>query len=161
MPNLNFEQVEASLKAAKRRSRRRLFLFIGLILLLWGSTYLYTKGEFHFFTKKIAVTDTIVIDQSAAITARDQIINDQSRLIGFLQDSLERTIALLPRYTTARPATVKNDSVARLLAQIRLREIERRRRDSILLSRKQRLYEYNNEIQQAPPKNLQVSPKAQ
>ncbi len=81
MSNLNLEQVEAQLKASRKRSKRRFLIFITLILAIWGGTYLYTKGEFTFFTKKIAVRDTIVVDQTAAINTRDQIIAEQAKLI--------------------------------------------------------------------------------
>lgn len=158
MSNLNLEQVEASLKAAKRRSQRRFLVFIALILAIWGGTYLYTKGEFTFFTKKIAVLrDTIVVEQTAAIDARDQIIADQASLITLLEDSIVKVSARIIR-PTARP--VRNYEAERLAEQIRLREVERKRRDSILLSRKEQFNnQYLPEIEQNTLKNIQVDPK--
>jgi hypothetical protein len=159
MPNLNFEQVEASLKAARRKSKRRFFIFITAILAIWGATYLYTKGEFYFFTKKIAIRDTIVIDQTAAMNARDQIIADQSKLIILLQDSLQKTAALIPR-TAVRSDPAKRNEVLLLSEQIRVRELERKRRDSILISRRQEyLKQYPLELEQSTIKNVQVDPK--
>ena len=158
MSKLNLEQVEASLKAAKRRSQRRFLIFIALILVIWGGTYLYTKGEFTFFTKKIAVLrDTIVVEQTAAIDARDQIIADQAKLITLLEDSLVNVFSKIGRPKTVK--TVKNIEAQRLAEQIRLREIERKRRDSILLSRRDEYQkQYPLDIEQHSLKNIQNSP---
>lgn len=157
MSNLNLEQVEASLKAAKRRSQRRFLIFIVLILAIWGGTYLYTKGEFTFFTKKIAVRDTIVVDQTEAIYARDQIIEDQATLITLLEDSIVKVSSKIVR-PTAKP--VRNYEAERLAEQIRLREIERKKRDSILLSRREQyIKQYPLELDQNTLKNIQIDPK--
>ena len=157
MPNLNLEQVEAQLKASRKRSKRRFLIFITLILAIWGATYFYTKGELTFFTKKIAVRDTIVVDQTAAINTRDQIIAEQAKLITLLEDSIVKVSSKIAR-PTATP--VKNYEAERLAAQIRLREIERRKRDSILLSRREQYSkQYPLEIDQNVLKNIQADPK--
>jgi len=156
MPNLNFEQVEASLKAARRRSQRRFFIFIALILGIWGATYVYTKGEFYFFTKKITDIDTIVVVQTAAIGKLDSIIDAQDKLIVLLQDSLH---TVRPR-PTARPVETKDPAI-RLAEQYQLRERERKRRDSILLRKKLEIYKDLPPLdyEQRSLNNIQASPK--
>src|SRR5437667_10839542 len=96
MPDLNYEQLEQSLRRAHRRSLGRFLIFLGFVLVLWIATYIVTKGQFSFFTKKIAVTDTLVIDQSEALRSKDSTIDDQQKLIAVLKDSLHKFLPKTP-----------------------------------------------------------------
>lgn len=153
MPNIDLEQVEASLKAAKRKSQRRGLLFILAIVLVWGATYWYTKGEFRFFSKKIEVVDTLVIVQTAELDSLRQINRGKDTLISLLGDSLQKLNAALTKYTGKQTAAQVDNRASRLLAELRRQELERKRREQILLDR-QREYENlkNAEFQQGPPK---------
>lgn len=88
-----YSELEAQLRKAHRRSWLRFFIFLGFVLALWIATYVVTKGQFTFFTKKIAVIDTLVINQDSALAARDSIIRDQARLIKLiLKDTIHSKV---------------------------------------------------------------------
>ena len=153
MPNIDLEQVEASLKASKRRAKRRFFLFLAAVVVIWGATYFYTKGEFTIFTKKIKVVDTLVVVQTAELDSLQLLNRGKDTLISILTDSVHKLNTKLERYT-GKPTVAQVDSRAsRLLTELRLREEERKRREKILLE-KQKEYENlkNADFQQGPPK---------
>lgn len=148
IPDQKYADVEAELRKAHRRSWLRFFLFLGFVLVLWISTYVITKGQFSIFTRKIAVVDTLVINQDSAIAARDSVIADQRRLINVLQKSINHTDKNIPP-PEASPATVLRADTIRILNQrILHRNIELRVRDSITNIKKQEYYPPSNEVQQ-------------
>ena len=132
MSELNYEQLEQSLRRAHKRSLGRFLIFLGFVLVLWIATYVVTKGQFSFFTKKIAVTDTLVIDQSSALKSKDSTIDDQQKLIVVLKDSLQRITRKIsaPQIPATTPKRI--DETIILQNQIANRRREQRMRDSLL-----------------------------
>lgn len=144
MAEPNIQHIEESLKNANKRSWMRFYIFLGLILVLWVTTYIITKGEFNFITKKVNVIDTLVIDQSALIKSKDSTINDLVGLNKILQERVSKDSAKLASLGAVRPAPNPTQAadVVRIKEKLRLRELEQRRQDSLIKLRKQQ-YEIN------------------
>jgi ABC-type anion transport system duplicated permease subunit len=144
MANINYDEIERTLAKARKRSWLRFLLFLGFILALWIATYVITKGQFTLFTKKIAVTDTLVIDQSAALAGRDSTITDLKKLAKVLKDSLSKMAAYVPepvrRKWEERPVDEQNDQVNKLQMQILKRDSSQVRRDNIIRIRREQAY---------------------
>ncbi|MEP7235226.1 MAG: hypothetical protein ABI778_08020 [Ignavibacteriota bacterium] len=155
MPEINYDQLEESLRRAHKKSLGRFIMFLAFVLILWIGTYFATKGQFSFFTKKIAVTDTLVVDQSAALQSKDSTIAQLLFLDSVLTDSIRRISAKISRPLIAPPPDKTVDQTSILQKQIANRRVEQRKRDS-LLEIKIDMYnrDYPNQLNQMaiPPK---------
>jgi hypothetical protein len=144
MAEPNIQHIEDSLRKANKRSWMRFYIFLALILVLWVSTYIITKGEFNFITKKVNVIDTLVIDQSALIKSKDSTINDLVGLNKILQERVSKDSAKLASMGAVRPTPNPTQvaDVVRIKEKLRLRELEQRRQDSLIKLRKEQ-YQIN------------------
>lgn len=144
MAEPNIQLIEESLRKANKRSWMRFYIFLAFILALWVTTYIVTKGEFNFITKKVNVIDTLVIDQSALIKSKDSTINDLVGLTKILQERVSKDSAKLAAMGAARPSPNPTQvaDVVRIKEKLRLRELEQRRQDSLIRLRKEQ-YQIN------------------
>lgn len=144
MAEPNIQQIEESFRKAQKRSWMRFYIFLALILVLWVTTYVVTKGEFNFITQKVNVIDTLVIDQSALIKSKDSTISDLIGLNKLLQERVSKDSAKLASMGAARPAPNPTQvaDVVRIKEKLRLRELEQRRQDSLIKLRKEQ-YQIN------------------
>jgi cysteine synthase len=90
------------------------------------------------------VTDTLVIDQSAALAARDSTITDLKKLAKVLKDSLTKMTVYVPepvrRKWEERPADEQNDQVRKLQMQILKRDSSQVKRDNVIRIRREQAY---------------------
>lgn len=156
MAEPNVQHIEESLRKANKRSWMRFYIFLGFILALWVTTYIVTKGEFNFITKRVNVIDTLVIDQSALIKSKDSTITDLVGLNKLLQERVSKDSAKLASMGAARPAPNPTQvaDVVRIKEKLRLRELEQRRQDSLIKLRKEQ-YEINIPLSNNP-KNIDM-----
>jgi len=139
MAEPNVQHIEESLRKANKRSWMRFYIFLGFILALWATTYIVTKGEFNFITKKINVIDTLVIDQSALIKSKDSTIDDLTGLNKMLLERVSKDSAKLASLGAVRPtpSPAQVEDVARIKEKLRLRKLEQIRQDSLIKLRKE------------------------
>ncbi|MDP4218847.1 MAG: hypothetical protein Q8916_05525 [Bacteroidota bacterium] len=143
VPDQKYEEIIASLKRSHRRSWLRFFIFLGFVLVLWISTYVITKGQFSIFSRKIAVVDTLVINQDSAMAARDSIIADQRRLINVLQKSQAHPDNGVPPVAAGPSAALRSDTIRMLNQRILHRNLELKVRDSVTNVKRKEYYPLN------------------
>jgi len=141
MEDQKYAVLEAQLSRAHRKSWLRFFIFLAFVLALWITTYVVTQGKFSIFTKKIAVIDTLVINQDSALASRDSIIADQARLIKLLQSNINSTAGTPETGKPPRPdISVKPKTIEILNRRIWINDSLKRIRD-IELKNKRNEYE--------------------